>query len=121
MLPLAIEVINPGDSANVEVLPAAMRWNGFEVVRTKVTLLKPSEDETPLYGPYQGIFVIAAEIHEGMGRMDPGEATTHVDHGSHEGRSFRQLGSVIVEVRKLILLSSLKDNPRSLTNGLEGQ
>ena len=49
------------------------------------------------------------------------KAVTHVDHRSHKGRSFRQLGSVIGEMRKLISLSSSKDYLSSLTNSLEGQ
>jgi hypothetical protein len=36
--PLAIQVIDSGNSANVEVLPAAMRRYGLEVVRAKITL-----------------------------------------------------------------------------------
>jgi len=39
VLPLAIQVVDSGDAADVEVLPAAVGRDGFEVVRAKVTLL----------------------------------------------------------------------------------
>lgn len=44
---------------------------------------------------------------------------THIDHRSHVRRSFRQLGGMIGEMRKLVFLSSLKDDPRSFTDSLQ--
>ena len=39
VLPLQIEIVDSWDAADVEVLPAAVGRDGFEVVRAKVTLL----------------------------------------------------------------------------------
>ena len=39
VLPLAIEIVDAWDAADIEVLPAAMRRDGFEVIGAKVSLL----------------------------------------------------------------------------------
>lgn len=39
MFPLKVQVVDAWDAADVEVLPAAVRRDGFEVVGAKVTLL----------------------------------------------------------------------------------
>lgn len=47
------------------------------------------------------------------------DGATHIDHRSHVRRSFRQLGGMVSEMRKLVFLSSLEDDPRSFTDSLQ--
>ena len=46
VLPLAIEIVDAWDAADIEVLPAAMRRDGFEVIGAKVSLLRLLVDVT---------------------------------------------------------------------------
>jgi hypothetical protein len=39
VFPLEVQIVDSGDTADVEVLPAAVRGDGFEVVGAKVSLL----------------------------------------------------------------------------------
>jgi len=121
VLPLAVQVVDSWDAADVEVLPAAMGRNGFKVVGTKISLLWLLAD-VGVTVQVKSMFSYEGQI---LGTVTKTIrlriAMTHVDHRSHISSSLRQLVGMIDEMRKLIFLSSSKDNLSSFTDSLERQ